>query len=307
MALFRLEEFNPYYREELFDGEDIKGIAVFAAGSAARIGRIDDALVDSAGRPQYFVVETGFWIFGKKVLLPIKHCLVDAETERVYALGLENKHQAEYLPEYDDKMSLDSRYENQVKRIYRLLTAQFAADLDQPSSGSDPASLAVFEPPQPKLDWSISDQTTSAGNDTCDAPAESQKTIKREELFRLYQERLIQAKVEQAADETEGVPAATPDKAQQSNSNQALSCAADAEPHQVTLLLNELQNSKIAAINWPASDVDASNLTGEPLQITKCDRTVINEDGRWQTEQPISSPDKAMPDPEARDPMIRSS
>jgi uncharacterized protein YrrD len=67
MTLYKIEEFYPNYREELFDGDDIKGLDVYAGKTREKIGSIETALVDEEGRFRYFVIDTGFWIFGKKV------------------------------------------------------------------------------------------------------------------------------------------------------------------------------------------------------------------------------------------------
>ncbi len=64
MALLKLEDFDPNYRET-FGGGDIKGLSVYAEGDE-KIGTVSDALVDEQGNFRYFVVDLGFWIFGKK-------------------------------------------------------------------------------------------------------------------------------------------------------------------------------------------------------------------------------------------------
>ncbi|MFS8117699.1 MAG: PRC-barrel domain-containing protein, partial [Microcoleus sp.] len=69
MALQRIEEFYPNYQEEIFAGDDIKGFDVFAGDSDEKVGTVYDALVDETGRFRYLVIDTGIWIFGKKVLL----------------------------------------------------------------------------------------------------------------------------------------------------------------------------------------------------------------------------------------------
>ena len=122
MALYKIEDFNPNYREEAFDGEDIKGLPVYAGNTEEKIGTIHNALVDEAGRFRYFVIDTGFWIFGKKVLLPVGRCRVDVAAQRIYALGITSKEQAERLPEYDDSMTVDYDYEERVRGVYRTPT-----------------------------------------------------------------------------------------------------------------------------------------------------------------------------------------
>lgn len=119
MALQRIEEFYPNYREEIFAGDDIKGFDVYAGDSDEKIGSIDDALVDETGRFRYLVIDTGIWIFGKKVLLPIGSARFDYGARRVYATGLFSKEQAEQLPAYNESEPVDYDGEEQVRDVYR--------------------------------------------------------------------------------------------------------------------------------------------------------------------------------------------
>ena len=127
MALQRLEEFYPNYREEIFAGDDIKGFDVCAGDSDEKVGSVYDALVDDTGRFRYLVVDTGIWIFGKKVLLPIGSARFDYGARRVYATGLRSKAQAEQLPAYDELEPVDYDREEQVRGVYRSQGATAAA------------------------------------------------------------------------------------------------------------------------------------------------------------------------------------
>jgi uncharacterized protein (TIGR02271 family) len=119
MALQRLEEFYPNYQEEIFAGDDIKGFDVYAGDSDEKVGTVYDALVDDSGRFRYLVIDTGIWIFGKKVLLPIGSARFDYGSRRVYATGLRSKDQAERLPAYNELEPLDYDREEQVRGVYR--------------------------------------------------------------------------------------------------------------------------------------------------------------------------------------------
>jgi len=119
MALQRLAEFYPNYQEEIFAGDDIKGFDVYAGDSDEKVGTVYDALVDDTGRFRYLVIDTGIWIFGKKVLLPIGSARFDYGARRVHATGLRNKAQAEQLPAYNDLEAVDYDREEQVRGVYR--------------------------------------------------------------------------------------------------------------------------------------------------------------------------------------------
>jgi uncharacterized protein (TIGR02271 family) len=116
MALLKLEDFDPNYRET-FEGGDIKGLSVYAEGDE-KIGTVSDALVDEQGNFRYFVVDLGFWIFGKKVLLPVGRTRIDYNADRVYAIGM-TRQQADNLPEFNNLQTIDYDYEEQVRGVYR--------------------------------------------------------------------------------------------------------------------------------------------------------------------------------------------
>jgi uncharacterized protein (TIGR02271 family) len=125
MALVKISEFYPNYRDELFDGEDIKGLDVYAS-DGDKIGSVHDILVDDNGKFRYFVVDTGFWIFGKKVLLPMGRIQIDDKARKIYAVGL-TKEQAENLPEFNDLEPIDYDYEDRVRNVYRTPTTTATA------------------------------------------------------------------------------------------------------------------------------------------------------------------------------------
>lgn len=123
MALLRIADYYPNYREEILGDRDIKGMDVYAGSTDDKIGTVSDILVDDSGRFRYLVIDTGFWIFGKKVLLPIGSSRIDYQARRVYATGLTSKQQAESLPEYREDMTVDYDYEERVRGVYRTPTA----------------------------------------------------------------------------------------------------------------------------------------------------------------------------------------
>ena len=117
MALAKIADLYPNYKEDIFGGEDIKSFSVYDYTND-KIGSVHDIIVDDSGRFRYLVIDTGFWIFGKKVLLPVGRASIDYSQQRVYAKGL-TKEQAESLPEYDDNMTVDYDYEERVRMVYR--------------------------------------------------------------------------------------------------------------------------------------------------------------------------------------------
>jgi uncharacterized protein (TIGR02271 family) len=138
MALVKLHDFDPNYGES-FDGNDLKGKGVYA-DTDEKIGTISDVLVDEEGHFRYFIVDLGFWIFGKKVLLPIGRTRIDYGADRVYAVGM-TRDQADNLPEFSENMALDYDYEEQVRGVYRTpatgasvsSTTDYVAPVDTPT------------------------------------------------------------------------------------------------------------------------------------------------------------------------------
>ena len=124
MTLYKLEDFDPNYKE-VFGGEDIKQMSLYTQGGD-KVGSVEDALVDHEGRFRYLVIDTGPLFLGKKVLLPIGLSRLDYNQKRVYVDGL-SKEQVEYLPDYEEKMSVDYDYEEIVRGAYRTPETQNAA------------------------------------------------------------------------------------------------------------------------------------------------------------------------------------
>ncbi|MGB3405645.1 MAG: DUF2382 domain-containing protein [Microcoleaceae cyanobacterium] len=123
MALYKIADYYPHYVDDLFQGNDFKSYDVYAGTTDDKVGSVYDALVDEAGYIRYIVIDTGFWVFGKKVLLPVGRARLDYDNSRLYALGLTDKDQVEALPAYDDDMVIDHGYEEQVRAGYRTEAA----------------------------------------------------------------------------------------------------------------------------------------------------------------------------------------
>ena len=118
MTLHRIRDFYPDYKEH-FGDRDVKGLDLYAGND--KIGSVDDVLVDDEGQFRYLIINTGGWIIGKKVLMPIGRARIDNAAKRVYADSL-TKAQVEALPEFNDDMTVDYEHEEQVRGVYRAAT-----------------------------------------------------------------------------------------------------------------------------------------------------------------------------------------
>ena len=92
---------------------DITGFSVEAVDGG--IGKVDEATYDVGG--SYVVVDTGPWIFGKKVMLPagtINEVDLDAETVFVNR----TKEQIKNAPEFDESRYTDDAYRTELGTYY---------------------------------------------------------------------------------------------------------------------------------------------------------------------------------------------
>ena len=79
------------------------------------IGKVDEATFDAASG--YIVVDTGPWIFGKKVLMPAGVIQsADHSDEKVFVNR--TKDQIKDAPEFDDSLTGDEAYRGQLGSYY---------------------------------------------------------------------------------------------------------------------------------------------------------------------------------------------
>jgi hypothetical protein len=94
------------------DVADVTGWDVEALDGS--VGKIDEA---TAGAGDWVVVDTGFWIFGKKRVLPESVVdRVDATDHKVYV----NRTKAEIkdAPDWDERLAGDEAYRRSVDEYY---------------------------------------------------------------------------------------------------------------------------------------------------------------------------------------------
>ena len=167
MPLHKLQDFDPNY-QETFGGEDVKSMDLYTEGGQ-KVGKVADALVDPEGRFRYLVIEvdTGFGTSAKSILLPIGLSRINYDERRVYVDGL-SKQQVEGLPEYNDRMTVDYDYEEQVRGVYR-----------------------------PQASTSAQDSTATYDRDTYNyqqEPSLYQMNEQNHQTLKLYEERLVTSK-----------------------------------------------------------------------------------------------------------------
>jgi uncharacterized protein (TIGR02271 family) len=199
MSLHKIKDFDPNYNTHSND-PDIKGLSMYAGNE--KIGSINDVLVDDQGKFRYLVVDTGGWIIGKKVLLPIGHARIDYQSKRVYADSL-TKTQVEALPEFTDDMLMDYDQEERVRGVYRSATpkmqnAPAANGVGYAGAASAPATKNT----EPMLDL----EAGYAGYDRDTYGYEKEPELyglneQNHPNLKLYEERLIASKNRQKTGE----------------------------------------------------------------------------------------------------------
>lgn len=210
MPLVKLGDFDPDY-EHSFGDNDIKGMEVYTQGDE-KIGKVSDVLVDEEGNFRYFIVDLGFWIFGKKVLMPVGRSRVDQNANRIYATGM-TREQADNLPEFNEDLEIDYDYEENVRGVYRTpavgASVSSATDYVAPVDTTTPLEASAPLEAAAPLDSAYSAAKTSAMADQTSYATPASTTSNRDtynyqqepslyglndqdhQSLKLYQERLV--------------------------------------------------------------------------------------------------------------------
>jgi hypothetical protein len=92
---------------------DLTGFKVEATDGG--IGKVDESTHDAAG--SFIVVDTGPWIFGKKVLLPAGLISdIDPDSETVFVSR--TKDEIKNAPEFDEERYRESSYRDELGSYY---------------------------------------------------------------------------------------------------------------------------------------------------------------------------------------------
>ncbi len=189
MPLYKIKDFDPDYRKH-FD-QDFLGFDLYSGND--KIGSVDNLLVDETGNFRYFVINTGVWVFGKKVLLPIGRARISYQDHRIYADNL-NRSQIENLPEYDESATVDASHEEKVRGVYRPGNA---------APGNVPVDTAAGNAPRGRAATAAPGGAASSQSDYAyDRDPDLYGMNDRDhQNLRLYEERLIANKARQKTGE----------------------------------------------------------------------------------------------------------
>lgn len=185
MPLVSLKETYPDYRNTFSDNSlsHIDDYSVYANGDD-KVGAVEDGLFDdTTGQFRYLIVDTGGWIFGKKVLLPIGAARFDNSQQRVYVEGL-TKDQVEHLPKYEGVNNVDYNYEERVRGVYRENSVSQSAPVEgRGAAGAAAATVGTRSYTPDTYDY-----------DTHDADLYAVDRTDENQPIRLYEERLVAGK-----------------------------------------------------------------------------------------------------------------
>ena len=202
MALYKIKDFDPDYTKHM-NNRDVKGLDVYAG--AEKIGSVNDLMVDEQGQFRYIVLDTGSWLGGKKLLLPIGRARIDSAGNRVYADNL-TKTQAQALPEFTEELRIDYDHEEQVRGVYRndrsmqpRSTATVSTDRTPVTTPDDEPMLAVEDEYAEVEGGYVYDRNTYRHEQEPDLYAVNEQSHPN---FKLYEERLVTSKTRQKTGET---------------------------------------------------------------------------------------------------------
>ncbi|MFI6393174.1 PRC-barrel domain containing protein [Nonomuraea sp. NPDC050540] len=103
------------YREGVVSDTGVSLIGFDVEATDGKIGSVDEE--SSAVGDSYLVVDTGFWIFGKKVVMPASTITrVDTQEQKVYLAR--TKEEIKDAPEFDENTYREPDYRQQVGDYY---------------------------------------------------------------------------------------------------------------------------------------------------------------------------------------------
>lgn len=106
------------YRSGVFGDESLSVIGFDVEATDGKIGSVDEE--SNVVGDSYIVVDTGFWIFGKKVVLPASTInRIDPQERKVYVNRTKDEIKA--APEFDEATYQDSGYREEIGGYYGRL------------------------------------------------------------------------------------------------------------------------------------------------------------------------------------------
>ena len=194
MSLFKIEDFNPNYCQEAFSEKDLKGMTVYSFKTKEKLGKLDNILVDETGHFRYFVIDIGWWIFGKKVLVPIGRCRIDSNDRKLYVADIDSKKEAKRLPKYHDSMVVDYDYEERVRSFYRTPSVEASIPVETSLAVENSLPVETNAAIAPSTDKQPPVSINRENYDYEREPSLFEIDERDSQTIKLYEERLIASK-----------------------------------------------------------------------------------------------------------------
>jgi hypothetical protein len=116
------------YPDPTWSSMDLSGFSV--EGSDGGIGRVDDRTYEIGSG--FLIVDTGPWIFGKKVMLPVGVISrIDEQDQRIW-VNL-TKDEIKNAPEFDESTYRDQGYRDELGTYYGDRVSQPGGTVNRPS------------------------------------------------------------------------------------------------------------------------------------------------------------------------------
>ncbi|MBW4556001.1 MAG: DUF2382 domain-containing protein [Trichormus sp. ATA11-4-KO1] len=192
MALYKLEDFAAEYKDADFDNYEIRNFDVYSDIDNDKVGTVKHILVDDSVRFRYLVVDTGFWIFGKQVLLPIGRSRINYADRRVYATGF-TREQVESLPDFNNLERVDYDYEERVRKVYRTPFAESSLETSTPVETTAPLDTpTAYREDTARVTTPPSRETYDRDSYTYERePDLYEMSDRNHQNLKLYEERLV--------------------------------------------------------------------------------------------------------------------
>ncbi|MGB3300866.1 MAG: PRC and DUF2382 domain-containing protein [Phormidesmis sp.] len=114
MALYRISDRHPNYKDVYFQGDDLKGMPVYTTYNHA-VGSVYDLLIDDENRIQQLVIELNQKLGHRRVLVPIGRCSRSKQAGHIYIRDM-NEEDLKALYPYEDGQPVNDELLVQQRR-----------------------------------------------------------------------------------------------------------------------------------------------------------------------------------------------
>ena len=179
MALYRISDRHPQYKDTYFQGDDLKGMPVYTTYDQ-QVGRVYDLLIDDNNRIQQLVVKLDQAFNHKKVLVSIGRCSRSRQAGHVYIRDM-NREDLNALHAYEDGQPVSEDLLHQ-QRAYETMLVERPVEQSVAVENSAPVE---------GIPMATSVNTQPASMNTQPELQTELRTEPQNRPIQLYEERLI--------------------------------------------------------------------------------------------------------------------